>query len=164
MKKLFIAIIAVVFMGTLIVAQAQQDESPEAALLKMFTRTGGMGGVTLNFVLLNNKTVDLLFTAPGKYAIRATANQATTFYVHGSTDKNLKVDNSFVIEQGESTINAISHNIKNFDGNMVPSGQSISGLLQCEEKIDLSQPFKIKGRNASIDFKLSPDALERINN
>ncbi len=163
MRKLITLILLCTMGGCLAVAQ---EASPQAAnpqaLLKEFTRSVKLDGYTLNFVLLNDKTVDALFQAPGKYAIRARANQSTSFYVQGMPDKDIAVDTKFSAEQDGQTIAGSSLNIKNFDGSVVAKGTRFDGILQLEKKLDLNRAFKIKGTHTSVDFKLSEQALKTI--
>ncbi len=159
MNKLIAVTIVCTFCINL--AVAQETPSP-AAVLKDFTRSGNMNGVILSFVLLNDKTVDILFAAPGKYAIRARANQATAFYVQGVPDKDIKLDNKFVIEQDGQTFECVPVNIKNFDGGTVAKGQRIDGILQLDKKLNLSHPFTIKSQNSSLEFKLSDAVIKEM--
>jgi len=159
MNRIIATALVCVFSVSMAVAQ---DEPSPTAVLKEFTRSGNMDGVILSFVLLNDKTVDILFTAPGKYAIRASANQATTFYVQGVPDKDVKLNTKFVVEQDGQTFNCSSVNIKNFDGGTVAKGQRIDGIIQLDKKLNLSHPFTIKGQNSSLEFKLSEAALKEM--
>jgi hypothetical protein len=145
--------------------QAQaQDSKAKQALLKEFSRSERMGNVVLSFVLLNSKTVEVLFSAPGKFAMQARANQATTFYVVGKPDKDITLDTNFVVEQDGQTINGSAVNIKNFEAGPVSKGQRIDGIFQLERKIDVTHAFKIKGSKSTLDFKLSSAALKELEN
>jgi hypothetical protein len=156
MKRLFTLLVVCSLGGCFALAQ----ESNPQALLKEFTRSVKLEGYTISFVLLNEKTVDALFQAPGKYAIRARASQATTFYVQGVPEKDTLIDTKFSAEQDGETIAGNAMNIKNFDGNTVTKGTRFDGLLQLDKKLDVSHPFKIKGAHGSVEFKLSEEALK----
>ncbi len=137
------------------------QESNNQSVLKEFTRFGQAEGLGWSFVLLNDRTVDVLFQAPGKYAIRARANQSTTFYVQATPEKDLQVDPKFEVEQDGKTIAGTSHNIKNFTPGMVTKGTRIDGILQFDQKLNLSHPFTIKGaNNLAVEFKLTPEAVQ----
>jgi hypothetical protein len=88
-----------------------QEPTPNAALFKEFSRSVHIDGLTLSFVLLNDRTVDALFEAPGKYAMRARARMATTFFVQGTPEKDIQLDSRFVVEQDGQTVAGTSHNI-----------------------------------------------------
>jgi hypothetical protein len=141
-------------------ANSAPGKNEASSVLKDFTRSGKMDGITLNFVLLNDKTVDLLFTGDSKYAIRARASQATTFFVQGVSERNMALNNKFTVEQGGVTFEGLSVDIKNFGGGNVSQGDHVNGLLQLEKKLDLTRPFTIKGAHISVEFKLSSTALQ----
>jgi len=149
------------------VVQAEPEMSKEEMneLIKAFTRSAKMNGVTLNVVLLNNKTVDALFQGSGKYAMKARANAATTFLVQGVPDKDITLDPQFEVEQNGKTFKGTTISMQNLEAGMVLRGAPISGLFQLSEKIDVTQPFKIGGSQiATAEFKLSEDAIKLLAN
>ncbi|HYK91993.1 MAG TPA: hypothetical protein VE398_24715 [Acidobacteriota bacterium] len=136
------------------------DPNANAALLKEFTRSSHIEGLTLSFVLLNDRTVDVLFEAPGKYAMRARARMATTFFVQGTPEKDIQLETKFVVEQNGEKIAGTSHNIKNFADGAVAKGTRIDGIIEMSKKLDLTHSFKIKGGHSDVDFKLTPEAVK----
>jgi len=160
MKKALMVLLAILVLIGAAVAQSASTGSPESSLIKEFTRSSKTDGLVLSFVLLNAKTVDALFQAPGKYAMRATANQTTTFYVQGTPEKDIKFDTNFSVEQNGQKINCKVANIKNFASGNVAKGEMINGLIQLESKLEVGQPFKIVGPAGTVEFKLSDQALE----
>jgi hypothetical protein len=160
MKKTLMVFLAIVVLVGAAVAQSASTGSPDNSLIKEFTRSSKTDGLVLNFVLLNAKTVDALFQAPGKYAMRATANQATTFYVQGTPEKDIKLDTTFSVEQNGQKINCKVANIKNFASGNVAKGEMINGLIQLESKLEIAQPFTIVGSAGTVEFKLSDQALQ----
>jgi hypothetical protein len=158
MKKI-IALAVLCFLAVCMTASQNAISQTDSAVLKDFTRSGKIDGTTFNFVLLNDKTIELLFSAPAKYQIRAKANQATAFYVQGISDKNGAFSNKFVVEQNGETFDCESINIENFTGGNVNKGQKIKGILQLSKKIDLSHAFIIKASKDSVEFKLPTSAL-----
>ncbi|NWG13169.1 MAG: hypothetical protein HXY20_06505 [Acidobacteria bacterium] len=150
------AILVCVLAGSFVMAQ----EPDTKTLFKEFGRSVKSDDITLSFVLLNNRTVDVLFQAPGKYAVRARANQSTTFYVQGMPEKDMVVDTKFFVEQDGHTYEASSLNIKNFDGNTVTKGTRVDGMIQLGTKLDLTHPFTVRGSHGSVEFVLSPEALK----
>jgi hypothetical protein len=157
--------------GAVLIAQETNQAVPEqtaeqkTAILKEFTRSAKMDGIMLNFVLLNNKTVDALFSGDGKYAMRARANVATTFYVQGVPQKDITLDPQFVVEQDGETFSAKTISISNLAAGAVSKGARISGLIQLSQKIDVDKPFKIKGaKNATAEFNLSTKAIKLLEN
>lgn len=162
-KKIFI--IAAICALTFTLASAQ-DSTEKMKLVKEFTLTAEMDGLILNFVVLNNKTVDALFSGSGKYSIRARANASTLFFVQGVPDKDIDFNPQFRFEQNDFLIDSKTSNIKNFKAGSVAKGTRIEGLVQLSRKIDLAQPFKIIdiSNDATAEFQLSQDTLDLLNN
>ncbi len=157
MKRLIVIALVSVFA----VAIATGQEPNNQSMLKEFTRFGQAEGLGWSFVLLNDRTVDILFQAPGKYAMRARANQTTTFYVQAMPDKDVQVDPKFEVEQDGKTISGMCHNIKNFAPGTVTKGTRIDGIFQLDSKLNLERPFTIKGaNNLAVEFKLTPHAVQ----
>lgn len=157
MRKL----IAIALVCTFAVSLSLAQESSNSSIVKEFTRSGQTEGLTWNFVLLNDRTVDALFQAPGKYAMRARANQSTTFYVQGTPEKDVQVDPRFEVEQDGKVYACTAHNIKNLVPGKALKGNRIDGILQLDQKLDLARPFKIKGSgNLAVEYKLAADAMK----
>jgi hypothetical protein len=162
MRNLFFAAFICLAVLGLAVAQTAENATQEPSLIKEFTRSAKTEGLVLSFVLLTDKTVDALFQPPGKFAIRARANQATTFYVQGIPEKDINFDSTFVIVQDGQSLNATTMNIKNFTSGNVAKGQMINGLIQLDRKLELTHPFSIKGNSGTVEFKLSDAALGAV--
>jgi hypothetical protein len=149
------------FIALLSFAFAQ--EMDKTAMLKEYTRTATLDGVSLSFVHLNSRTVDVLFEAPGKYALRARASQSTMLYVQGMPEKDIMVDTKFFLEQGGQKSEGMVQNIKNLQSTtMVPKGERIDGIIHFTKKVDLTQEFTVGNANGSVAFKLSPEALKML--
>lgn len=145
--------------------EPKQDAAQKTAIISEFTRSAKMDGVILSFVLLNNKTVDALFSGDGKYAMRARANMSTLFFVQGVPEKNITLDPKFVVEQDGKTFTGETINMRNLQAGAVAKGTRIEGLIQLSQKINVTQPFKIRCiDNASADFKLSRQAIKLLEN
>jgi hypothetical protein len=141
------------------------DPAQQAAIIKEFTRPVKMDGVILSFVLLNNKTVDVLFSGEGKYSMRAKANMATMFYVQGVPQKDITLDPKFEVEQDGKSFAGEAISMKNLKPGSVAKGTRIEGLIQLNQKINVSQPFAIKNnQNKLTEFKLSPEAVKLLEN
>ncbi len=158
-----ILIVALVCLLAATFAAAQEKNAapnPNTELLKQFTRSAHIDGLTLSVVLLNDRTVDVLFESPGKYAMRARARMGTTFFVQGMPEKDIQLDTKFVVEQDGQTLTGTSHNIKNFADGPVAKGTRIDGILETGKKLDLAHAFKIKVGQANVDFKLTPEEVK----
>lgn len=142
-----------------------QDAPDNRELLKKATFSIETDDAVLNFVLLNNKTVDALFSGPSKYSIRARANASTVFFVKGKAKKDCYFEPSFEVVQNGMFIKTKTHNIKNFKKDSVAKDADIQGLLELKQKLNLYQPFKIKDTvNTYAEFQYDWDALENMKN
>jgi hypothetical protein len=164
MKRAVVTIIVSVLFVGLAVAQQPQTAQQRADndALKEFTRSLKMDGLILNFVHLNNRTVELLFEGPTMYSMRARANQSTLVYVQGTPEKEIELDTNYVMEFEGDSIAGTSHNIKYFEEGTVPAGERIDGLIIFSTQVDLHEPFKIRGQNGSVTFLLSENALRML--
>ena len=170
-KKYLVAAIILTLLAAVVRAQ-DSSRAPQAmtadqktAILKEFTRSGKLSGAMLNFVLLNDKTVEVLFSGAGKAAIRVQARMRTTFFVQGKAEKNITLDPNFVVEQDGKTYPGEAVNRKNLQAGAVVKGAQIEGFIQLGQKIDVTQSFKLKGANdMSVEFNLSPEAVKLLSN
>lgn len=144
---------------------AAQDSADTMDVVKEFTLSAELDGMILNFVVLNDKTVDALFSGSGKYAIRARARASTMFFVQGVPEKDIDFNPDFEVRQDGKTIEGKPVNIKNLEAGPVAKGTRIEGLLQLSEKINLEKPFQIvDSQNAAAEFQLSPEAIKLMQN
>jgi hypothetical protein len=162
MKKIAVFAILCFLAATLGAVYSRTTRSDTKALLNDFTRSGKIDGTNLSFVLLNNKTVELLFTPPGMYQIRARASQATAFYVLGAAEKKMTLDKKFIVEQDGEKFDCEMINIENFTGGDIAKGQKIKGILQLSKKLNLSHPFVIKSAQDALEFRLTEEALKEL--
>jgi hypothetical protein len=170
-KKCLVIAAMCVLLGATALAQDANQAAPEmssaqkSSLIKEFSRTAKVDGVLLNFVLLNNKMIDALFSGDSRYSMRARANASTTFYVWGTPDTDISLKPRFVVEQNGKKFTGEVINIKNFEVGTVTRGTRISGLIQLSEKINVTQSFKIKGAfDGAAEFKLSAAAIKHLEN
>jgi hypothetical protein len=164
MRKMQIGVFACVLAVSAVAAQQEekqpQQQESSAAMLMQFTRSANVDGIMMNFVYLNDRTVDALFQPPGKYALRAQARISTLLYVQGTPDRESKLDTTFYLEQDGETTEGLTRNIKNFESGAVTKGERINGVLQFDRKVDLTRQFTIKNSKTSLKFKLSQEALK----
>ncbi|MDM7995856.1 MAG: hypothetical protein QUT30_09265 [Acidobacteriota bacterium] len=169
-RSLLVVVLCLVF-SIVVPAQEATQAAPEltpaqkSALIKEFARSATMDGVTFNYVLLNNKTIDILFPGDAKYAMRARANAATMFFVQGIPSKDLAQFNpKFVVEQDGKAFEGENVNIRNLQAGAISKGTKIEGLIQLSQKINVTQPFKIKNADSATEFKLSEEAVKLLQN
>ena len=170
-KRSFAVVVLCVLFSAIVIAQDANQAAPKlsaaekTALIKEFARSATMDGVVFSYVLLNNKTIEILFPGDLKYAMRAQANAVTMFFVQGVSSKDLpKFDPKFVVEQNGNSFPGEAVNIRNLKPGAVEKGSKIEGLIQLSQKIDVTQPFKIKSANVATEFKLSKDAIKMLQN
>jgi hypothetical protein len=170
-KRSLVVVVLCILFSAVVIAQDADQAAPQLSaaqkqsLLKEFARSATMDGVVFSYVLLNNKTIDILFPGDARYAMRARANSATIFFIQGIPSKNLtQFDPKFVIEQNGKSFEGAVVNIKNLQAGAVEKGAKIEGLIQLSQKIDVTHPFKIKSSNVTIEFKLSAEAVKLLEN
>jgi hypothetical protein len=127
-----------------------------------YTRQIKYDGLTLSVLLVNNRTVEILFQAPAKYSMRARANQQTLLYVQGTPQKDFELSNAFTIEQDGQTMTGTSTSIKNFVNGKVPAGKRIDGIVEFPKKVDISKPFTVKNGHGEVEFVLTPEAIKAL--
>jgi len=177
MKKTAFAVIAALFVCVIAVAgqtpvpppvpgrapAAQPPANPTGNVLAEYMRPIKYDGLTLNVLLVNNRTVEVLFQAPTKYSMRARANQQTVLYIQGTPSKDFNLTTAFTIEQDGETLTGKSTSIKNFVDGKVAPGQRIDGIVEFPKKIDISKPFTVKnGTAGSVQFVLTADAIKAL--
>jgi hypothetical protein len=147
-------------------AAPELTSSQKSSILREFSYSANLDGMTYVFVLLNDKSVEALFVGKSKDEMRTRANASTVFFVRGNATKDQTAYSpKFTVEQGGKTIEGEAVNIDGFKTGTVSKGAKIQGLIQFTEKIDLTQAFRIRGpQNASLDIKLSKNALKYLQN
>jgi hypothetical protein len=148
------------FVSSIISPAVAQDRRS----LKDYSRIGYFSGTKLSFVLLNDKTMDMLFTGSSKESVQAKVDAGTCFYILGTADKNMKMSTNFVVEQDGEKFAGTIMNFKNFVDGDVAKGEKISGILQLQNKVKLNRPFTVKGAGGLVQFELSGDALRNVPN
>jgi hypothetical protein len=152
-------VMAVVLIGiAMSVTGIAQDEHKE------YMRTLLIGpGLQVSVLHLNEKTLPVIFQPPTIYAMRARAREGTLVFVQGTTERELEIDpGQFRLEQGGKNTAGKPVNIKNFQKGKIGGGQRIDGLVQFEERIDLSKPFSIKYGKESAEFRFTPDQVKAM--
>lgn len=156
MKKV-LAVLAVAACTLPAVARAQVDN---AKLLQMFSTPLRTNGGNLQIILLNDKTVEVLFGAsPAKAAFRTKARMTTVFFVQGTASKDFEFKPEMTVVQKGETLAGKSTSMKNFTGAKVPKGEAIQGLVEMPKKLDLYEPFKVSLAGESIDVKYNQDDM-----
>ena len=172
MKKFVLSAFILLFVyATVPFARAAQNPTappapaapaPGQNALVDYTRQIKYDGLTLSVLLVNNRTVEVLFQAPAKYSMRARANQQTVLYVQGTPTKDFDLTNTFSIEQDGQTMAGTPTSIKNFTNGKVPAGQRIDGIVEFPKKVDIAKPFTVKNGKGEVQFVLTPEAIKAL--
>src|SRR5436190_24269859 len=78
---------------------APAPPAPGTNALVDYIRQIKYDGLNMSVLLVNNRTVEVLFQAPTKYSMRARANQQTLLYIQGTPQKEFDLSTAFTIEQ-----------------------------------------------------------------
>jgi len=127
-----------------------------------YTRQIKYDGLNMSVLLVNNRTVEVLFQAPTKYSMRARANQQTVLYIQGTPQKEVDLSTAFTIEQDGQSMTGTATNIKNFATGKVPAGQRIDGIVEFPKKVDIGKPFTVKNGHGEVQFILTPEAVKAL--
>lgn len=161
MKKALFLVLVAAFVVPAVLA-GQNSDAQKA--LGDFSRTFTSNGVNLSVVLMNDKTIEALFQAPTKYAMKARARMTTMVYVQGTPSKEVEFKTEFSIQQDGETLPGKTLNIKNFDNMKVAKGERIDGVVEFPKKMDLFKPFKVVNGKDSVEFRLNDDLVRSLGN
>jgi len=141
---------------------AAAPPAPGTNALVDYTRQIKYDGLSMSVLLVNNRTVEVLFQAPVKYSMRARANQQTVLYIQGTPQKEFDLSTAFTIEQDGQSMPGTATSIKNFVTGKVPAGQRIDGIVEFPKKVDISKPFTVKNGHGEVQFVLTPEAIKAL--
>jgi hypothetical protein len=157
MKKILAVVVVCFILLPLALAESLQEVQKE------LTRTGDINGATISFILLDDKMLEFLY-GKDKDVIKSKLSSGTAFWFKGKAGKKeVKMDKIYVF-QNEQVVNSSIINSKIVEGQPIPKGETFTGILQLEKKINLYDNFTIKGASGSIFFKLTDTALRNITN
>jgi len=139
------------------------EPAADSELIRSATFSIETEGATLNFVLLNNQTVEALFSGPSKFSVRARANKSTVFFVDGKARKKFDLVPKFKVLQNSQVIDTKSINIKNFESGPVAEGAQIQGLVELGQKLNLYQAFRLRDtRHEYPEHQYDWDVVEKM--
>jgi hypothetical protein len=163
MKKAFA--LAVLVVSALPSAAAAQNAADPAKMVQMFSAPLKLDGGTMQVVILNDRTVEALFPeSPAKAALRTKGRMTTVFFVQGKATKDFEFDPTVKVEQKGKTFEGKASSMKNFVAGKVPKGESIQGMVELPEKIDLYEPFKVTLAGKTVEFRLNQDDVRDYGN
>ena len=166
MMKLAVVLGAFVLLVSSVAARAQEDQTlSHDQVMADFGSVIEEAGLTIRVIHLNDQTVEALFTAPTKYALRGQARKATIFFVQGTVTRPVMVqpDLEWQIRQGADLIPARVHSISNFEANAsVGEGDQYSGLVVADQLIDPRTEFTVENGEHRFDFAFSASQIAVI--
>jgi hypothetical protein len=132
--------------------------SDDAASLRALSAPMVIPGATLWLTVLTDRTVDALWRdAPAHDNLRSIAAQGgTLIYVMGVATGSFSVTGTFAVEQGGRTMPGRLINIARLGGELVREGDSVLGVVEFRDRIDLTRPFVVKLQGSQARFDVNP--------
>ena len=164
MKKALAVLVVVAF--ALPAVMGAQGAADSAKMLQIFSAPLPTDGVTLQVVILNDRTVEAIFgSSPAKAAFRTKARMTGLFFVQGVASKNFDFKpDATIVQKGESLEGKPTAMSKNFVAGKIAKGDRVEGLIEFPKKIDLLTPFKFTMSGQSVEFRLSEDDVRNYGN
>ena len=158
MTKRVLAFLVVAVCALPIVVGAQQADN--AKMLQMFSSQTRTDWGNLQVILLNDRTVEALFSSsPAKAAFRTKARMTSVFFVQGTVNKEFEFKPEVTAEQKGTTHVVKVTAMKNFAAGKVAKGETMQGLVEFPTKLDLYSPFKLNVGGQNVDFRLNQDDI-----
>ena len=147
-----------------VIGTAQEPEEIDMGQLMIdFSRVIDDPGMSASMMLihLNDLTVDALFTAPAKYALRAQARQTSMFYVRGTANRNHYVEMEWHVVQGARNYRVTTTDLGNFDeetNERLSEGEQWQGIISVDTGMTLSlnQPWTVTNEDLVFQFIAPP--------
>src|SRR5258706_4061137 len=130
MKKAF-AVLAVLACATpsFLLAQSAADS---AKMLQIFSAPIKTDGGQFQVIILNDRTVEALFSqSPAKAAFRTKARMTAVFWVQGVAGKEFEFKpDSTLTQKGDTMEGKPTPASKNFAGGKIAQGEKVQGLIE----------------------------------
>jgi hypothetical protein len=158
MKKVLSIILVCTFFASFAPAESIEQ------IQKELTRSGEINGAKISFIILDDNMLGYLYKE-SKDTIKAKLSPTgTALYFMGKAEKkDVKMDKLYVF-QNEQIIKATIINSKIAEGQTIPKGESFTGILQLEKKLDFYSKFSVRSTSGYVDFNLNDTALRNIKN
>jgi hypothetical protein len=140
-----------------------QSTSEDSKVLKAFTIPIPIEGGPVWATIVNDRTVQILWrNAPSRDALHEEATgTGLMLYIMGLATRDFEITPEYSIVQGKATIPGKAVNIRNLSGGLVKQGDLILGVIDFNNKIDLTQPFIFKFSGCSVETVLNPDDVKQ---
>jgi len=139
------------------------EPAESQAILDAFSEPAVMTGGPLWITLLTNASIEVLW---GSDAARDTlqieiANAGTAFYVVGVATRALSISPMVSVHQDGSKFDGTVVNVSYLNGETVPEGSVVLGLLEFDSKVDIARPFVLELGGAEVEFAIDPELAAR---
>lgn len=169
MKTVALALLVVTLTLPVAAGQAPDAAAAQTEIVADYVERIENDDMSLMVVHLNDLTTDAFFSAPTKYALRAQARQNLMFFVQAQAKRDLAVNTSYEIRQlnpldGNSTsFRTVPVNILNFEnGTRIAAGEEFQGIISTASTVNLRAPFGVKFGDITVQFRLSGEAVDRL--
>src|SRR5215210_1627173 len=157
--------LAVLVACALPAATSAQNAADPAKMVQVFSAPLKLEGGNMQVVILNDRTVEALFPeSKAKAALRTKGRMTTVFFVQGKATKDFDFDPTLKVEQKGKTFEGKASSMKNFTAGKIPKGESLQGMVEMPEKVDLYEPFKVTLSGKSVEFRLNQDDVRDYGN
>jgi hypothetical protein len=164
MNKAFVVLAALACATpSMLVAQSATDP---AKMLQIFSSPIKTDGGQFQVIILNDRTVEALFSqSPAKAAFRTKARMTAVFWVQGVANKEFEFKpDSTLTQKGETMEGKPTPVSKNFAGGKIAKGEKVQGMIEFPKKVDLFEPFKLTMNGQTAEFRLNEDDVRDYGN
>ena len=164
MKKAFAALM--VLACTIPMTIAAQNAADPAKMLQIFSAPIKTDGGQFQVIILNDRTVEALFSqSPAKAAFRTKARMTAVFWVQGTANKDFEFKpDATITVKGDTMEGKPTPVSKNFAGGKIAKGEKVQGLVEFPKKVDLFEPFKFTMNGQTAEFRLNEDDVRDFGN
>ncbi|WP_175165328.1 hypothetical protein [Paraburkholderia fynbosensis] len=138
----------------------------DQAVLSAFSEPAALPGGPLWVTLLSDRTIEALWREdPARQALQIEAAlTGTCFYMMGLATRTLTIDPHAAIVQDGHRYTGRIVNIAYLNGQQVPKGNTMLGLLEFTERVDIARPFEIEFSTVTIKFSINRRTAEQWGN
>jgi len=159
------AFITAIFLVTLAFSSvcSAQDSTEDAKVLKAFTIPVPINGGPFWTTIVTDRTADILWQgSPSRDSLKSeSAETGLALYVMGLVTRDFELVPEYSIMQGKISSHGKAINIRNLSGGTMKQGDIVLGLIEFENKIDLTQPFTLIFSGCSVQVVLNQDDVKR---
>ena len=162
-KALAVLVVLACAVPSLLVAQSASDPGK---MLQIFSAPIKTDGGTFQVIILNDRTVEALFSqSPAKAAFRTKARMTAVFWVQGTAGKDFEFKpDATLVQKGETMEGKPTPVSKNFVAGKIAKGEKVQGLIEFPKKVNLFEPFKFTLNGQTAEFRINEDDVRDFGN